>query len=690
MGKNLLWEIGTEELPAKFIIPALESLKILAEKKLKENLLNFEEIKTAGTLRRLTLFVKNLSEKQEEIEEEILGPSVKIGIDEKGNYTQQALGFAKKYGVTPEKLSIKRTEKGEYLCLKRKIPGKKTIELLPQILLNILQNIYFPKSMRWGNYEIKFARPIRWVLCLYGKEVVPLKVANIEASSFTFGHRFLSEKPIQIFEADWETYEALLEKNYVIVDPEKRILKTKEEILKVSKNKGIPEMEKDLLEENAHLVEYPFPIVGEFPKEFLKLPEPLIITALKEHQRYICLKNEKGKLINYFIAVNNNFPKKPEILKKGHERVTKARLEDAKFYFEKDLKESLEKKVEKLKGIVYHIKCGTLWDKTQRLIELGIYLAQKINSHIDLEKVKKVCFYAKADHASEVVKEFTSLQGIMGSIYADYFGEKEIAPALYEQYLPSSQNESLPQTWEGTILSLVDKIDHLVSLFGSGEKPTGEADPYGLRRAAYGIIKILIGKNIFLDLDNIFNYALKVLEKQGFLKEKEALTEILEFFRKRLEGEFLNLGFNKLIIGVVIKLPLNPFDQFLRIKALKNFQDRKDFIDLITGFKRVSQILKGIEIEKLPSLDPTLFKEKEENELYSKMLELQPKLEDFLNKKEYIKYLETLLEFKELIDRFFDNVFVMVEDKKIRENRLKLLAEISIHFNSFGDFTYLM
>jgi len=690
MGKNLLWEIGTEELPARFIIPALESLKILTEKKLKESLLNFEEIKTAGTLRRLTLFVKNLSEKQEEIEEEILGPSVKIGIDKKGNYTEQVLGFAKKYGISPEKLTIKRTEKGEYFCLKRKIPGKKTIELLPQILLNFLQNIYFPKSMRWGYYEIRFARPIRWVLCLYGKEIVPIKVANIEASSFTFGHRFLSEKPIQISEADWETYEALLEKNYVIVDPEKRILKTKEEILKVSKKIGIPEMEKDLLEENAHLIEYPFPIVGEFSKEFLKLPEPLVITALKEHQRYICLKNKKRKLINYFIAVNNNFPKNLEVLKKGHERVTKARLEDAKFYFEKDLKESLEKKVEKLKGIVYHIKCGTLWDKTQRLIELGIYLAQKINSHIDLEKVKKVCFYAKADHASEVVKEFTSLQGIMGSIYADYFGEKEIASALYEQYLPSPQNESLPQTWEGTILSLVDKIDHLVSLFGSGEKPTGEADPYGLRRAAYGIIKILIGKNIFLDLDNIFNYALMVLKKQGFSKEKEALTEILEFFRKRLEGEFLNLGFNKLIIGVVIRLPLDPFDQFLRIKALRKFQDRKDFIDLITGFKRASQILKGLEIEKLPSLDPTFFKEKEEKELYSKILELQPKLEDLLNKKEYTKYLETLLKFKELIDQFFDNVFVMVEDKKIRENRLKLLAEISSLFNSFGDFTYLI
>lgn len=690
MGKNLLFEIGTEELPARFIIPALESLKILAEKKLKESQLNFEKIKVTGTLRRLTLFVKNLSEEQEEKEEEILGPSVKKGLDEKGNYTQAVIGFAKKHGVNPEKLIIKKTQKGEYFCLKKLIPGKKTIEILPQLLLNILQDIYFPKSMRWGHYEIKFARPIRWILCLYGKEVIPIKVANIEASSFTLGHRFLSEKPIKISEANWEIYEEILEKNYVIVDYEKRILKTKEEILKVSKKIGIPELEKDLIEENAHLVEYPFPIVGEFPKEFLNLPESLVITALKEHQRYICLRNKEGKLINYFIAVNNNLPKDPEILKRGHERVTKARLEDAKFYFEKDLKEPLEKKVEKLKGIVYHIRCGNLWDKTQRLIELGRYLTQKINPQIDLEKIQKACFYAKADLASEVVKEFTSLQGIMGSIYAEYFGRKDIALALYEQYLPYPQNESLPKTWEGTILSLVDKIDHIASLFGSGEKPTGEADPYGLRRSAYGIIKILIGKNIFLNLEETFDYSLRVLEKQGFLKEKNILGEILEFFRRRLEGEFLNLGFNKLLIGVVIKLPLDPFDLFLRIKALREFQDRKDFIDLITGFKRVIQILKGLEINKLPDLDPVLFKEKEEKDLYLKISELTPKLRDLLNNKKYTQYLETLLQFKELIDKFFDNVFVMVDEREIRENRLKLLMEISSLFSFFGDLTYLI
>lgn len=690
MKKNLLWEIGVEELPARFIVPALKSLEEIARKKFKENYLTFEEIKTAGTLRRITLFVKNLSEKQEEREEEIIGPSLKVGLDEKGNYTKAVIGFAKSLKVKPEDLIIKKTEKGEYFCLKRTIVGKETKELLPEILLDILKSIYFPKYMRWGNYNIKFARPIRWMVCLYGREVIPLKIANVETSNFTKGHRFLSEEPIKILEADWDGYREILKKNYVIVEVDERVKKTKEEILKISKNFGYPEMEESLLEENANLVEYPFPIVGEFPKEFLKLPEPLIVTALKEHQRYICLRDHKGKLINYFIAVNNNLPKNLEWLKKGHEKVTKARLEDAKFYFEKDLKEPLSKKVEKLKGIIYYIKCGTLYDKTQRLIELGEYLAKKINFQEDLEKIKKTCFYAKADLSSEVVKEFPSLQGIMGSIYAEYFGEKDIAKALYEQYLPSPQNENLPQTKEGLILSLADKIDHISSLFANGEKPTGESDPYGLRRSAYGIIKVLIGKEIFLNMEEVFIYHLNILEKQGYLKEKEVISEILDFFRKRLENEFSNMVSNKLLVGVVIKLPLDPFDQFLRIKALMEFQNRKEFLDLIIGFKRVNQILKGIDVSALPNLNPDYFEKKEEKELYSKILEASPKLEISLKNKKYIEYLETLLSFKELVDKFFDNVFVMVDNKVVRENRLKLLAEVSSLFNSFGDLTILI
>ena len=690
MSKHLLWEIGTEELPARFIKPALKSLKELTEKKLKELFLSYEEIKVAGTFRRITLFVKNLAEKQEDREEEILGPPTKIGLDEKGNFTKAAIGFAKKYGVSPEELTIKQTPKGEYFALKRKIYGKKTEELLPSLLLSILKNIYFPKTMRWGSYDFRFARPIRWMLCLYGETIIPLEVAGIRSSNKIKGHRFLSEEDFLIEKADWELYENLLEKNYVIVDPEKRYQKTKEEILKVGEKVGIPEIDEELLLENANLVEYPFPVVGHFSEEFLNLPEPLIITTLKEHQRYFCLRDEKGKLLNYFIAVNNNLAKNPEVVKKGHERVTKARLEDAKFYFEKDLQEPLENKVEKLKGIVYHIKCGTLWDKTQRLIELGKYLAKELNIVFDVKRIEEACFYSKADLASEVVKEFTSLQGVMGSIYAEYFGKKEIAPAIYEQYLPSPESEKLPETPEGIVLSLADKIDHLCALFGSGEKPTGEADPYALRRAAYGIVKILIGKEIFLKLEKVLDFALDLLIKQGFLKKKEVLPEVTSFIKKRMEGEFLSFGFEKNLIATIINLPLDPFDSYLRLKALKDFQKSQDFIDLITGFKRVAQILKNINLEELPEVNLSLFKEEEEKELYNRVLSLQPILKELLKEKKYTSYLENLLSLKESIDRFFDKVFVMVEDEKLRANRLKILSQTAELFNNFGDFTVLI
>lgn len=688
MGKNLLWEIGTEELPARFIKPALESLKILAESKLQGAYLKYKNIKTAGTLRRLVLYVEDLAEKQEDREEEILGPSLSVGLNKDGSLSQAAIGFAKKHGVEPQDLKIKETPKGKYLYVKKIIPGEATEKLLPFLLLSILKEIYFPKTMRWGTYEIRFGRPIRWMVCLFGDKVIPIEVANVKSSAETKGHRFLTKTPLKIPEANYHLYESLLEKNYVIVDIEKRKLLTKEAILKACENIGTPEIYEDLLEENANLVEYPFPVVGEFSKEFLTLPEPLIITALKEHQRYFCIRDKEGKLLNYFVAINNNLPKDWETVKKGHERVTKARLEDAKFYFEKDLQKPLEYFVDQLKGIVYHVRCGTLWDKTQRLIEVGKFLAVKLGGESLLSSVEKACLFSKIDLASEVVGEFPSLQGIIGSILVENFGYRKISKAIFEQYLPSSQEEKLPESFEGTVLSVADKIDHLVSLFGINEKPSGESDPYGLRRAAYGIIKILIGKQIFLNLEEILKFALEILKKQNFLKNPNALYEIDLFLRKRLEVELINSGIKKNIINVVISLPLDPYDIYVRAETLKNFQERQDFTELIVGFKRVAQMLKHAnEKEISESVDQNLFELEEEKHLYLKVAEIKPNLIHFLENKEYSKYLELLVSLKEDIDRFFDKVFVMVDNTSVRANRLSLLKTVSEVFYRYGNFT---
>ncbi len=687
--KNLLFEIGTEELPARFIEPALESLFHLAEKKLKEKDLSYEEIKVGGTCRRLTLFVKNLSERQKDREEEILGPSLQIALDKNGNYTPALLGFAKKYGVSPEELFIKDTPKGKYYCLKKILPGKESIEILPEILLEILTEIYFPKKMRWGNHDFYFARPIKWLLCLYGNQIIPLEVAGIKSGNFTIGHRFLSPKKHYLEKADWENYKQILEENFVLVEVEKRIEYTQKSIIEIAKEKGIPVIEKDLLVENAHLVEYPFPVLGSFPEKFLKLPEKLVITTLQEHQRYFYLKNREGKLLPYFIAVNNNRVKNPQVVIEGHERVAKARLEDALFYYERDLKIPLKERVNALKGIIYHIRCGTLYEKTERLIDLGEFLRKKIFPQVENSLVKKACFYAKADLATEVVKEFPSLQGYMGYHYLSLEGEKEIAKALYEQYLPNPKEEVFPETPYGIILSLADKLDHLCALIGAGEKVSGEGDPYALRRAAYGIIKILIEKKIDLYLEEVFEYSLSLVKKQGYVKNPQALYEIREFVRKRLEGELLNLQFSKNFVNTVIDQPLNPYLQYLKLNALKEIYIRKEFQDLVILFKRVTQILKNVEVNSLPEVSTSLLQEKEEKELYETLKSFSLQLEELYEKREYLSYLEKLLLFKPLIDAFFDKVFVMVEEEKLRKNRLSLLNSLAKLIYKIGDLSYL-
>ncbi|MEZ0343729.1 MAG: glycine--tRNA ligase subunit beta [Caldimicrobium sp.] len=687
--KNLLFEIGTEELPARFIEPALESLYNLAEKKLKERELSFEKIEVGGTCRRLALFVKNLSEKQKDREEEILGPSLKVGLDKDGKYTQALLGFAKKMGVSPEELYIKDTSKGKYFCFKKVTPGKETVEILPEILLEILNEIYFPKKMRWGNYDFYFARPIKWLLSLYGNQVIPLEVAGIKSSNFTVGHRFLSYNRLYLTEANWENYKKTLEENFVLVEVKKRVEYTQKSIIETASSKGIPVIDRDLLIENAHLVEYPFAILGSFPEKFLKLPEKLVVTTLQEHQRYFYLKDKKGKLLLYFISVNNNKVKNLKVIVEGHERVAKARLEDALFYYERDLKVPLKERVNSLKGIIYHIKCGTLFEKTERLIALGEILRQKIFPEIEKSLVEKACFYAKADLATEVVKEFPSLQGYMGAHYLSLEGEREISQALYEQYLPHPKEENFPETPYGIILSLADKIDHLSALIGAGEKISGEGDPFALRRAAYGIIKILIEKKIELNLEEIFEFALNLLKKQGFLKNPQALFEILEFVKKRFEGELLNLQFSKNFVNAIIDQPLNPYLQYLKLTALKDIYTRKEFQDLATLFKRVTQILKNVEVKKLPDINPSLLQEKEEKELYETLKKLSPHLDELNKKRNYSDYLENLLTFKPLIDGFFDKVFVMVEDEKLRRNRLSLLYSLSKLIHEVGDLSYL-
>ncbi len=689
MSRNLLFEIGTEELPARFIEPALQSLKNFVQSKLETLDIPYDEIKVAGTCRRLALYVENLAERQRDRIEEILGPSLSLALDKEGKYTQALLGFVKKHHLDLNSLYVKETPKGKYFCAKKILAGQNTIELLPNLLLEIIQNIYFPKKMRWNTFDLAFGRPIRWLLALYGKELIPIEIAGIKSGKYTKGHRFLSQEHLPIEEANWDLYQKTLFEHYVILEVEERKNYTRKTIEEVTKGYGKVIMDEELLTENAHLVEFPFPVLGSFPKEFLKLPEKLITTALQEHQRYFYLVDEENRLLPYFVAVNNNRPKDEKVVIKGHERVAKARLEDALFYYERDIKEPLKNRVNHLKGVIYHLKAGTLYDKTLRLIDLAKYLKRELYPEISDELIEKAAFCSKADLITEVVKEFPSLQGYMGAHYLTLEGEKEIAPALYEQYLPSPKEELFPETKLGVLLALGDKIDHLSTLIGAGEKVSGEGDPYALRRAAYGIIKILLTKKLFLDLEKTFAYALELIQKQGYLKNRNAHSEITDFLKKRLEGELFSLGFSKAFIYVILDQSLNPYNQSLKLLALKEIYQEKDFQDLIILFKRVTQILKNIEPTSFQPINPLLLKEETEKLLYQKLLELEKPLKTLEEEKNYPSYLETLLKFKPLIDRFFEEVFVMVEEDELRQNRLSLLSSLAQYFYKFGDLSYL-
>ena len=689
MSRDLLFEIGCEELPARFIEPALKSLSAEAQSLLSQAALNFQEIRTLGTPRRLTLYVKGLPEKQPDRREEILGPPKRVAFDQEGRPTPAALGFARKQGVDLSQIQIKQTPKGEYLVVEKRIPGRKTLKILPEILQKLLERIYFPKRMRWGNYDFTFARPIRWLLALFGEEVVPLEVAGVKSNRFTYGHRFLAPQPLEI--KNFQAYLHLLKEAYVLVDPAQRLEATRKEVFQAAKSVGgQPEEDPELLLENAHLVEFPFALAGNFPREYLELPEPLLITAMREHQRYFAVRDGEGKLLPAFVAVNNNRPRDLALLRAGHEKVLRARLEDARFYYHRDLEISLEDRVQELSGVIYHAALGSLLEKTERLKALSGYLAERLFPQVKAFALR-AAELAKADLVSEVVGEFPSLQGEMGRIYAYKAGEPpEVAEALFEQYLPRGAEEQVARSPCGIILSLADKTDHLAAFFGIGERPSGAADPYGLRRTAYGLLKTLLRNKLSLSLRELFTFALWLLKNQDFLKRptSETLTEILEFLHRRLEGEFLSQGYPLDEVRAVLQVGADdPLEAQQRLRALHALRQQPEFAALAVAFKRVMNMVRGLP-ERYP-VSEDLFEKEEERTLYQVSLEVKRTLEPLLAARRYSEALVLFTRLKEPIDRFFDEVFVMVKEEALRKNRLGLLQSIAEDFLKVADLSEL-
>ena len=687
MSNELLFEIGTEEIPAGFLFKAIGNMEDIIHKALTEKRIPFTGIKCMATPRRLVLYIAKVAPKQEDQTIEKMGPAKKAAFDEKGNPTNAALGFAKGQGLEIAALETIVTEKGEYLGARKTIAGQPTVALLPEILTNFLTAIPFRKSMRWANYDLRFPRPIHWLLALYDGNVVPLKIEDISSGNTSCGHRFMSPEPFAV--SNFADYLNKSRQNYVIVDPAERKKLILEEAQSAAADIGGKIFyTEDLLDTVSFIVEYPVIVRGSFDQDYLKIPKEVLTTTMISHQKYFPIVNDEGKLLPYFIAVSNTKPRDIAVVAKGNERVLKARLADASFFFEEDKKVPLESRVESLKKVVFHTLLGTSYQKVLRFRKLAAKIAQKIKPAVK-KNVERAALLAKADLESLMVGEFSELQGIMGREYALLAGEKpEIANAIYEHYLPIVAGGDLPQTDEGAIVGIADKIDTIAGFFGVDLPPTGTADPYALRRQALGIINIILSRRYSLSLNSLIDESLALLKDVLKKPADKVKKDILDFFKGRLQNQLINQGYAYDTVDAVLSVDIDEFIQVIeKIKALQTFRQNPDFELISIAFKRVDNILKDFQNGKI---DVNLLSADAEINLFSSFDDIKTRVEKEIYEKDFSAALNKLAALRPPVDAFFDNVMVMDKDEKVRFNRLSLLAEISALFHKIADFSKIV
>ncbi len=676
--KDFLLEIGCEEIPASFLYPAGEYL----EKKLKElferKKVKFKKIQKFITPRRIAVLVEDLEKHTQREEVEFQGPPKKIAFTEDGKLTTAGLKFLKAKDASFKDSFIKNTPKGEYLFVKKVVGGEKTAQILKEELKKIILSIPFQKTMRWNGKE-KFARPIRWIVSLFEDEVIEFEVAGIKSGRKTYPNRNLNKK-IEIKKP--KDYEKLLEENYVIVSYEKRRKILYEKLSKKAKSLHGELIEnKELLDEVTNLVEYPRVVSCEFDKRFTLLPRDVLVTALAKHQKAFSVQDEKGGLKTEFLVVLNNPFAVDEKVKPWFERMVVSRLDDALFYMEEDLKKGIYPLVEEEKNVTWIEGLGTLYNKTERLLKLGEEFVKYIPG-ASISKYKKAAYLSKADLLTNLVreKEFTSLQGTAGKEYLLKLGEdKRIAQAVEDQYLPRFPEDTLPKTPEGALLSILDKADNIYASFLKGEIPKGSRDPFGLRRQMTGILMIALSRKIYIPLFEIFDRIRKLFKKDG-----KTLEKIKIFIKERERNFLMDKGFKYDMVDAVLAVVEDDiYDAFLRVSSLKDIEKDKDFEKLVIGQKRISNILKGVKAGT--KINKDLLEKKEEIELFEKAKSIEDRIKESIEKKRYKKTIQLLISLREYIDRFFDNVFVMTENKKIRKNRLALLQYLRTLFISFAD-----
>jgi glycyl-tRNA synthetase beta chain len=687
MGKELLLEIGTEEIPAGFISKALGDIAISIRRELKANRIVHGEVMTLGTPRRLVLLVQEVADKQEDVESEKLGPPLHTAFDAKGKPTKAAVGFARGQGVGVEDLKVVERGKGEYLCAVKKEEGKSSSSLLAEILPRVIGSIPFPKSMRWSTINVRFARPIHWIVAVFDGVIIPFSFGGIESGNRSYGHRFMSPHAFEV--RDFQTYERQIRSAFVIVDPQERRKMIEEGIAKVAKEvSGKVLSNQDLLEEVTYLVEYPTAVVGAFDREFLALPREVVINAMEEHQRYFPIVDERGDLMPYFACVCNTRTPNMETVKRGNERVLRARLSDAQFFFEGDTKEPLDRKVEALKGVIFQAQLGTSYEKVLRFKELALYLAGKFQPDLR-EKVARAATLCKADLVTGMVGEFPNLQGVVGREYALISGEdEEVADAILEHYFPAFAGDRLPSGPIGDFISIADKADTVVGCFGIGLIPTGAGDPFALRRQALGIIRILVGKGYSLSLGEIIGKSLEMLEEKLTISSDETRNAVTDFLRSRFQNLLISEGYPFDVVEAAMSAHFDdPLECQGRIEAITRLKTEEELLALATSFKRVTHIAKGTSPAEV---NASLLQDPSEKALFERYLQVKGEVEKSIGEKAYERALMEMMKLKGPIDDLFDSVLIMDEIREKRENRLALLGNITALFFRIADFSKLM
>jgi len=688
MSQDLLLELGAEEIPASFVLPALADMENSLAASLSEARLAVGMIRAYGTPRRLAIFVKDIAEKQDDYVREAMGPPVKAAFDADGTPRPAALKFAESQKLALEKLERAQTPKGEYLVARIQEKGKHALEVLPGLLEKAVRDIKFKKSMRWGYQDVTFARPLHWIVALFGEEVVPVSYGDVKSGRITHGHRFLDPEPITLRSpAD---YAHVLEKAHVWAEIERRRHYADQAAQGAAREvNGFILKDEALLDTVTNLVEWPSAVLGSFDASYLDLPPEVLVMEMKGHQKYFSVVDAAGKLLPNFVAISNTPVADPKVSRNGYERVLRARLADARFFFDEDQKRALAERVEDLKRVVFQQQLGSSYEKMERFRALAVDLA-KLSGKGDAATIERAATLCKADLVTGMVGEFPELQGVVGREYAQKQGETAaVALAIDEHYMPRNAGDRVPTADAGALIGIADRLDSIVGLLGIGKKPTGAADPFGIRRQTLAVINIVLEKGYRFSLGDAVDKAGELLGAK-LPDGKKTRAEVLDYFRDRLKSLWTDVHRADVVESVLGAGFLDLVAAAKRVEALSKIVGQPGFEPLAVAFKRVVNIVQK-QAAAVPAgeVDSALFEDEAERALFRAFHGARAKVEEAVKKDDFAAALQEITALKPAVDTFFEKVLVMAEDARVRDNRVRLLREIGAMFGRIADFTQI-